>query len=732
MRNFIRSEYVALFVGPSPAFSPHHDGRKDFLRHLTKIQSISYDFSINREEIPQIGGEDLLTRSINLLSNTPAPGSNIDVNIEPVPVNFSFSYLPTCGFNEYLLNFNVVPSGGDPVHSFITRHYGDKNFFLVLRKDVGKQALELQKDTDFSGHNVLSVGNCFATRYSVKGSIGAPVTADVGYAASNIQVETYSGTKAGGGVNKNFIPAIHLNDGKKKDIFHYGFTKHDSANEYTVPAILPNNIDVHIDEVNVGGAKLSGDNANATAFSINLDLSRKNLYGFGSMYPYDRKIKLPVRGTLSLDIIKKDLEHGNLNEILKTDKPYNIYINCHDNCPHSTSSCDQPKKTPIMRYVVDNAVLKSRSSSFNLFQQATTKVDFDFTLTTKNGFLISGGCLESGDAPGSNTGTPCTGTNCDSSDPVPTGDFDPDDPGWWKPVLPPPPGKIIPSSTPTNTPTPTITVSNTTTPSVTPTISVSPSVTPTISITNTPTITPSKTPTPTPTITVTSTNTVTPTVTPTVTQTPSRTVTPTVSLTPSTTPTITVTKTITPSASNTPPLTVTPTITISPSISATVTPTISITQSTTPTPTITPTASICTGETLVRFQYNSTYLIEGQTAQVMVQRETGHCEPDFVGCPFYIDYNTENADSSAVTGVITNGTDEDGDYLSGSGTFFFDAGENEKFITLTGIPSPADTTPKEDDEFFFIRLTNPRGTTSSANTFITGTNPYPVFIVEPS
>ena len=86
MRNFLRSEYVALFVGPAPAFSPHHNGEKDFLRHLTKIQSISYDFGVNREEIRQIGGEDLLTRRINITSESPSPGSNIDVNIEPVPV----------------------------------------------------------------------------------------------------------------------------------------------------------------------------------------------------------------------------------------------------------------------------------------------------------------------------------------------------------------------------------------------------------------------------------------------------------------------------------------------------------------------------------------------------------------------------------------------------------------------------------------------------------------------
>ena len=84
-----------------------------------------------------------------------------------------------------------------------------------------------------------------------------------------------------------------------------------------------------------------------------------------------------------------------------------------------------------------------------------------------------------------------------------------------------------------------------------------------------------------------------------------------------------------------------------------------------------------------------------------------------------------------VTGVITNGTDEDGDYLSGYGTFYFAAGENEKTITVTGIPNPADTDPLESDEFFFINLSNPRSP-FGVNAFITGTNPYPVFIVEPS
>ena len=177
-------------------------------------------------------------------------------------------------------------------------------------------------------------------------------------------------------------------------------------------------------------------------------------------------------------------------------------------------------------------------------------------------------------------------------------------------------------------------------------------------------------------------------------------------------------------------VTTTPTISVTPTPSktpaASVTPTISIT------PSITPTTSVCAGDAPVRFQYASTYLIEGGTANIKVLRETGHCEPDFVGCPFSVDWNTQNASNSAVTGVITNGTDDDGDYLSGSGTFYFAAGENEKTITVTGIPLTPDTTPLENDEFFFIKLSNPRSAYAGVNSFITGSNPYAVFIVEPS
>ncbi len=724
MRSFFRSDYAALFVGPAPAYRPHHDGVHSFLRRLTKVQSVTYGFDINREEIKQIGHEDLLTRRINVISTDPAPGSNIDVNIEPVPVNFEFEYLPTCGLNEYLLNLNVVPSGQPAENSLISRHFGDKNFFLVLRSDEGKQADHLIANEDYYGHFVLGIGNAFINKYTLNAQLGAPIRSLVGYQASNITLENYSGN--------NYIPAIHLYDGTYKQEHKYNFQEQNHANEYDHPALLPSNINLHIEELNVGGTVVSKENANARSCNIDLNLERKSLYGFGSMYPFDRKMNLPGRGTVNLEIIKKEVETGNLNKILKQDKPYKITIDFLNHCPPDKSFCKEKEKEHLMTYVVDNAVLKNKSTSLNVNDYATVNLGFDFTLTRTNGFLISGGCLLPENAPGANDPKPCPNDPSSS---------DPDDSTFCPPIIVATPTPS-PTVTPSNTRTPTQTASQTRTPTQTPSVTSTSTVTPTLTRTQTQTKTPSTTPThtpfktrtPTPTETVTQTQTQTPTVTQTQTQTPTitqtqtqtqtqtssvtQTQTQTVTQTPSVTASNTTTPTHTPFKTRTPTPTETVTQTATPTAtpSQTITPTITKTQ----TPTITPTQTQLVDQ-FARFQYHATYLVEGTTEEVIVYRDNvlGGFKPYYPA--FSIDYATEDAASSAVGGS---------DYEPTSGTLNFAANEHEKTIYVTGIPNPAVTTPREKDEFFLIRLSNPQS--ALGNVQITGSNPYPVFIVEPN
>ena len=807
MRNFFRSEYAALFVGPAPAYSPHvGDFNVSQVRRLTKIQNFSYSFNINREEIKQLGHEDLLTRTINITQEQPVAGSNIDVNIEPVPVNLNFEYLPTCGLNEYLLNLNVVPPGQEAENSIISKHFGDKNFFLVLREDALKQADYLQENEDFFGHYVVGVGNAFLTNYSVSTQVGAPIVANVSYQASNIAVDLYSGN--------NYIPAIDLSDGTFKKEHKYKFDPDSNGvegiePEYEEAALLSNHVKLTVEDLNIGGPKLSKENANAVSFGVNLDLNRRNLYGIGSMYPYDRKLNMPVRGSLDVGLIKKDLETGNLNEILFSDKNYKITLDCYGAC----------NKKPFLTYVVDHAVLKSMQDNLSLNNYAVIDLNFDFTVTRNNGFLVSGGCddlylppdannpnppkLDDGGIPidggGGSIGLPPrspTPTVTPTRTPTVTPTVTPSititptvtpsititptvTPSITTTPTVTPSHTITPtqSITPTNTVTPTVTITPTVTvtptvtttatmtvtptttpsitisPTVTPSITISPTVTPSItisptvtpSITSTPTVTPtntvSATVTVTPTSTVTPTVTVTPTntVTPTVTVTPTNTVTPTITITPtstpsitptqSVTPTITATQTVTPTItvtptntpsltptqSVTPTITATPTVTITPTTTPTVTPSVTITTS--PTPSITPT---CIEKQLnIRFQYTSTYIVEGDSANISVYRDyvtaSSQNLENYWG-PFSVQYSIDQEPNSAESGI---------DFEARSGELFFTAGETYKTIEVNTLDDFMD----ENTELFKITLSENNSIPCVASN-IMYPNPYHVAILD--
>ncbi|MDH7486744.1 MAG: DNRLRE domain-containing protein, partial [Anaerolineae bacterium] len=122
-------------------------------------------------------------------------------------------------------------------------------------------------------------------------------------------------------------------------------------------------------------------------------------------------------------------------------------------------------------------------------------------------------------------------------------------------------------------------------PTATPTATPTPTPTPTATPTDTPTPTATATPTSTPTPTATPTATSTPTATPTATSTPTATCTPTATATATPTATAIATPTPTPTPTATPTATSTPTATCTPTPTATATPT------STPTPTATPTAT---------------------------------------------------------------------------------------------------------------------------------------------
>jgi len=130
----------------------------------------------------------------------------------------------------------------------------------------------------------------------------------------------------------------------------------------------------------------------------------------------------------------------------------------------------------------------------------------------------------------------------------------------------------------------------------------------------------------------------------------------------------------------------------------------------------------------VRFQYSSTYLVEGTVATLRVVRDSFRSDQSLEA--FSVDYSTRDAGNSASGSGVFAIAGYEYDYASGAGTLSFNKGELFKEITVTGLPIPGDNDPRESDEFFNIYLSNP--VSVSSNVQILGVNPYSVFIVEPS
>ena len=240
---------------------------------------------------------------------------------------------------------------------------------------------------------------------------------------------------------------------------------------------------------------------------------------------------------------------------------------------------------------------------------------------------------------------------------------------------------------------------------ITPTPSPTATVTSTITPTQTPslTVTPTFTPTQTSTATVTPTLTSTPTVTPTLTSTPTLTPTTTVTITPTltATPTITSTSTVTPTPTKSPNYTITPTITNTPTITPTIT--------NTPTPT-------CNVSYLnLRFQYSSTYVVEGQSTGVRVYREPYSAIEDYQG-PFYVKYEINSQPLSAESGL---------DFVGRTGILNFSANQNMAIVPVDTLDDSVD----EGSEFFNIFITEIENLPCVSSQFLYK-NPYHVLIVD--
>tara|TARA_R110001599_G_scaffold153442_3_gene338660 strand:- start:1017 stop:1610 length:594 start_codon:yes stop_codon:yes gene_type:complete len=157
----------------------------------------------------------------------------------------------------------------------------------------------------------------------------------------------------------------------------------DSLNPHTdndVPAIMPGGIMINITKNagEHGGAVLDDIEAAIQNVKISLPIPRQDIYGFGSNYVFDRKLKFPVIGSVSMDMILREFYTGDVDSFFTQGSRYDMVIS-------HTERDGSGGITNINSFNIENAQLKSQNYSQSVGQDSSVSSSFSFGVTASGG-----------------------------------------------------------------------------------------------------------------------------------------------------------------------------------------------------------------------------------------------------------------------------------------------------------------------------------------------------------
>lgn len=351
----------------------------------------------------------------------------------------------TDGYEEDVLGLNIQRPGFPYANGTIHKNLKDnKTLFLAIGEEQFDLIRYTEKENKFKGIDIIGIGNCFITDFSINAGVGGLATASVTMVASDLtyqcegshswseiieelsallrqaspnaaEVEgesdfsdgeedfitfqdetkiflqnTYQ-TGEGEGVGN---PSLDLpNRGALKDIEGVAFDP--KMYNSVVSAIPPGGITLKVKNINVGGPIIGGEDegdcftgdANVQSFNIGVPFAREDLFGFQSMHVYGRKMKYPQVGTLSMSLLSSAFKSGRLSEIFCKDNFYEIEINFDNQC---NFTCNGAPKHSIMKLIISNAKLDGYSLSQGIGSVGTVDCNFSFGISTSRGINIFG------------------------------------------------------------------------------------------------------------------------------------------------------------------------------------------------------------------------------------------------------------------------------------------------------------------------------------------------------
>ena len=339
---------------------------------VSAVQSSAFDVSLDHIAPKQVGSSRLAFNSLNRQPD----------------VRLQFSYYQNYPyFNEGFINLvdlnNATVTGMDEVPSIGALsglENASRNFYILTRPDQGFDAFSgfiEGGSPSFTGYQCASIGNCYLTDYSLSYSVGQLATVSVGFLGSNMQYEEVTGQILSS-------PAINLDSGNAEEVGHLTF---DGIREFDQTPIIMNpastGSSVTLQNFQVGGQALSGNHA-LQSVDLNINIPRVASYGLGSDYVYNRKMQLPVRGTLNASSLVSGFSAGVLSGVLGSESDYDFDLVLEGSGGKNIS------------YKIEDAKLQSYSYAMDVNGTMSLDTSFSFELyPNPKGLQIEGNPQES-------------------------------------------------------------------------------------------------------------------------------------------------------------------------------------------------------------------------------------------------------------------------------------------------------------------------------------------------
>lgn len=358
-RNRVMYAGTTVLVSNYPSWSGQ-TGLYD-LKLLSRVQSSSISVTTPVTRTAQIGSAEYA----------------YDTYIKYPQVGVKLNYCITDNSNELVMG--LVADGTVGAFHDMLSPARDRNLFFVLSDTDFEEAGYM---TNFIGKNVLGVGNAFLTNYSIKASVGSVPTADVSFDCLNLTFQNYNGSEANGSA----VPSINLLSGSRATgtyaLSSQNFipSNYLTNQSYKATALRPGDIVMELDQPVFGGIRYSGAApATINSFEIDVPIERKDLVGFGSNYPYDKKIMFPSLGKVSFNGTFDVPVSGSFENMFNYANKYNLAFNLR-----------RTDGTTGLKIQIKEATVESQSFDLAVGNNMTFQSQFSFKVFDDGGLVLNG------------------------------------------------------------------------------------------------------------------------------------------------------------------------------------------------------------------------------------------------------------------------------------------------------------------------------------------------------